>query len=282
MYTPSIQELEKRFPQIFELEHLDSGGQKVVFAGHHQEHGDVVLKLTDKVDDRTRREIDIVTNNRLPGVPVLFEWGNESFDDGEVMFLIEERVRGRSLRSVLQQVGTLDFPQASELLGFLLRSAAIFESERLVHRDIKPENIMIADDGTFFILDFGIARALDQTSLTATAARFGPATFGYAAPEQFRNMKKEIDARADLFSIGIVFYECITGVNPFIEGARSRLDVIKRSEKQPVQKLEIEEDSSGELAAFIDTLMQKWPSRRPRTAAEAWSWFQEIISREGA
>jgi hypothetical protein len=107
MYTPSIQELEKRFPQIFELEHLDSGGQKVVFAGHHQEHGDVVLKLTDKVDDRTRREIDIVTNNRLPGVPVLFEWGNESFDDGEVMFLIEERVRGRSLRSVLQQVGVV-------------------------------------------------------------------------------------------------------------------------------------------------------------------------------
>ena len=202
--------------------------------------------------------------------------GTEDFNGNEVWYLIEERVKGLSLRSVLEQVGRLEFPQAIKLLGFLLQSAALFEQKRLVHRDIKPENIMVNDDGEFFILDFGIARALDHTSLTATEAHFGPATIGYAAPEQFRNMKKQIDARADLFSIGVVFYECLTGINPFVVGASNRLDVIKRSEKLQVQKLEIEQDSSGELAGFIDTLIQKWPSRRPRTAAEAWSWFQKI------
>lgn len=278
MFAPSVEELAYFFPQISGLEFLERGGQKIVLAGSHSIYGDIVLKLTRRVDKRTRREIDIVTSKEFPGVPNLHEWGTLVISDQNVWYIIEERVRGRTLRSILQQSRKLELHHALQLLEFLLESAVRFEAERLVHRDLKPENIMIGDNGQLFILDFGIARALDQTSLTATADSFGPATLGYAAPEQYRNMKKELDARADLFSIGTVFYECITGTNPFIEGASSLLDVIKRSEMLQVEKLDLECDTDGSLAAFIDTLMQKWPSRRPRTAAEAWDWYKDIRS----
>ncbi len=72
--------LGKIFPQISGLMHLDNGGQKLVMTGSHPEHGD--LKLTSKVDDRTRRETDIVTTRKFPGVPVLYEWGTVSFGNG--------------------------------------------------------------------------------------------------------------------------------------------------------------------------------------------------------
>ncbi|MCP4112559.1 MAG: hypothetical protein GY749_44705 [Desulfobacteraceae bacterium] len=117
MAIPSMQELRKRFSQISGLMHLDDGGQKLVLAGFHPEYGDVVLKLTSKVDDRTRREIDIVTTNKFPGVPVLYDWGTESFENGEIWYLVEERVKGYNLRSVLEQTGPLDFQQSIRVLG---------------------------------------------------------------------------------------------------------------------------------------------------------------------
>ena len=78
------------------------------------------------------------------------------------------------------------------------------EKEGIVHRDIKPENIMVCRDGTFKPLDFGIARHLAKTSITSTEAPFGPHTAGYAAPEPFRNLKKEVDIRADLSLLSVL------------------------------------------------------------------------------
>ena len=135
---------------------------------------------------------------------------------------------------------------------------------------------MISNKDSFFILDFGIARMLDEKSLTATAARFGPATLGYAAPEQFNNIKKQIDSRTDLFSIGIVIYECITGINPLMENTLSPFEIIAKMDDFTIKKLEIKNDKDGSLSNFIDVLMQKWPSRRPRNANEALRWFKEI------
>lgn len=279
MPLPPFEELQKRFFGISELAHLDGGGQKTVLSGVHATHGDIVLKLTDTVDARTQREIEIVTTTQFPGVPTLFGWGVENFSGTDVLYLIEERIIGRSLRATLEDGGSLDFLKAIDLLDFLLESVVRFEQERLVHRDIKPENLMTTNDGRFFILDFGIARALNLSSLTATASRFGPATFGYAAPEQHKNMKSQVDSRADLFSIGVVFYECVTGINPFTSGAKSVLEVIRRIEKLQPDKLQLPQDPGGDLASFIDMLLQKSPLWRPGSAAKALELYQSIKNR---
>jgi serine/threonine-protein kinase len=147
-----------------------------------------------------------------------------------------------------------------------------------VHRDIKPENIMVCTDGTFKLIDFGIARHLIKSSLTPTEAHFGPHTAGYAAPEQFRNLKKEIDIRTDLFAIGVVVYEALAGKHPFIEGSRDQLETLRRTETMIPPPLKVAVDKEDQLSNFIAVLMAKYPSRRPPTAVQAQQWFASIRS----
>ena len=126
-------------------------------------------------------------------------------------------------------------------------------------------------------MDFGIARHLEKPSITATDAHFGPHTPGYAPPEQFRNIKKEVDIRADLFSIGVLVYEAIAGEHPFISGARDYLDILRRTETLAVNFLVIPEDSQKQLGGFINILMSKYPSRRPKTAQIALDWYYALL-----
>ena len=126
-------------------------------------------------------------------------------------------------------------------------------------------NIIRADDGRIFFLDFGIARILGADSLTRTGAMMGPHTPGYAAPEQFNNLKKEIDSRADIFSLGVVTYECITGKNPFREGSINALEVLQKTETITPQ---------SQFMALLGAMMGKYPSRRPRTAKQAIDWLK--------
>jgi serine/threonine-protein kinase len=164
-----------------------------------------------------------------------------------------------------------------QLIRTLLQFAVEAEKKKLVHRDIKPENIMIDISNNLWILDFGIARHLEKSSLTMTQDRFGPHTAGYAAPEQFRNLKRDIDIRADLFTIGIVAYEAFTGENPFRSGARDALAVLYRTETLLVSPLIIPGDSQNQLSGFIRVLIEKFPSRRPPNAETALNWFNTII-----
>ena len=124
-----------------------------------------------------------------------------------------------------------------------------------------------------FFLDFGIARFLGMPSITKTEAVMGPHTPGYAAPEQFNNVKKDIDSRADLFSIGVVTYECITGQNPFREGAMSHLDILQRTETIVPVNFEMPGDSQKQFMALLGSMMGKYPSRRPKNGRQAYDWL---------
>ena len=136
---------------------------------------------------------------------------------------------------------------------------------------------MLDDKGKFWILDFGIARHLEKASITKTEARFGPHTVGYAAPEQFRNYKKDIDIRADLFSIGVVAYEAFSGVNPFWLEAQNAIDVLYRTETVLPSPLLIPGDSQRQLSGLIGIMMEKFPSRRPSSAEVALNWFESLL-----
>jgi serine/threonine-protein kinase len=160
----------------------------------------------------------------------------------------------------------------------LLRAAADFEQIKIVHRDIKPENIMIGRDGKIWILDFGIARHLNLSSLTPTGG-FGIGTIGYAPPEQYRNLKTEIDGRADLFAVGIVVHESLTGSHFYLQGAQDVLAVIHKMDRLDLPRLAMAEDPTNQFADFIASLCQRFPSRRPRSAAEAVAWYEPIYRR---
>jgi serine/threonine-protein kinase len=172
--------------------------------------------------------------------------------------------------------GPLDFADALRLSGQLLATLVQAESKRIVHRDIKPENVMVDQSQNFWLLDFGLARHLDLESLTATRFQFGVGTLGYSAPEQMRNQKREIDSRADLFAVGVLLYEAVTGTNPFLAGARDQLEVLRRVEQHSLPRLQLHADSDGAFADFVSALIQKFPSQRPRTIADALTWVLEI------
>lgn len=262
-----------------DIEIIIQGGQKVVYKGIHKEYGVVALKiiLDPSADERTKREIDSLTKYNFPNVPKLYEWGPFLCENAQTTYLLEQYISGSTLRSILNEQKKLSLNVCLKLLRSLLETAVELEKQQIVHRDIKPENIIIGNDGFFWLLDFGIARHLSKTSITATNIHFGPHTAGYAAPEQFRNIKKEIDIRTDLFSIGVLIYEALTGQHPFVFGARDHLDILRRTETLSPDILLIPGDSQRLLSGFINILMDKYPSRRPRTAKIALDWYTALL-----
>lgn len=257
------------------IESMARGGQKIVFDGVHNSYGETVIKLYFQLNDpRSLREIQIERDLNLSMVPKIYETGTIEYEGTETLYIIEQKVKGTELRKVLESGKRFSLEEAVTFLEQGLEFIACIENKGIVHRDIKPENIIRADDGRIFFLDFGIARILGADSLTRTGAMMGPHTPGYAAPEQFNNLKKEIDSRADIFSLGVVTYECITGKNPFREGSINALEVLQKTETITPVQYSIKGDTQSQFMALLGAMMGKYPSRRPRTAKQAIDWLK--------
>ena len=257
------------------IELMARGGQKIVFDGVHNSYGETVIKLYFQLNDpRSLREIQIERDLNLSMVPKIYETGTIEYEGTETLYIIEQKVKGTEVRKVLESGKRFSLEEAVTFLEQGLEFIACIENKGIVHRDIKPENIIRADDGRIFFLDFGIARILGADSLTRTGAMMGPHTPGYAAPEQFNNLKKEIDSRADIFSLGVVTYECITGKNPFREGSINALEVLQKTETITPVQYSIKGDTQSQFMALLGAMMGKYPSRRPRTAKQAIDWLK--------
>nr|WP_296010822.1 serine/threonine-protein kinase [uncultured Blautia sp.] len=257
------------------IELMARGGQKIVFDGVHNSYGETVIKLYFQLNDpRSIREIQIEKGLNLSMIPKIYETGTIEYEGTETLYIIEQKVKGTELRKVLESGRRFSLEEAVIFLEQGLEFISCIENKGIVHRDIKPENIIRADDGKIFFLDFGIARVLGADSLTRTGAMMGPHTPGYAAPEQFNNLKKEIDSRADIFSLGVVTYECITGKNPFREGSINALEVLQKTETITPVQYSIKGDTQSQFMALLGAMMGKYPSRRPRTAKQAMDWLK--------
>lgn len=254
---------------------LARGGQKLVFSALHKDYGECVIKLYFSLNDpRSMREIEIGRSLNLDAVPKMYETGTVIYDDTETLYIVEEKICGTELRELLRQGMKFSLEEAVDFLEQGLLFIKNIESKGIVHRDIKPENIIRTTGGKIYFLDFGIARIINGTSLTKTEALMGPHTPGYAAPEQFNNLKKDIDSRADIFSLGVVTYECITGKNPFRENAINVLEVLQRTETITPVQYSIKGDTQSQFMALLGAMMGKYPSRRPRTAEQAIGWLE--------
>ena len=151
------------------------------------------------------------------------------------------------------------------------------EDNKIVHRDIKPENIIKNTNGDWYLIDFGIARALDLNSLTLTEVAVGPHTPGYGAPELFQYSKTNIDSRADIFSLGVILFESATGNHPFLRGDELDLNEIwYQTATVTPNSIQIDGDIDMEFMDLIQTFMQKLITRRPSTAKKALEWFNVV------
>lgn len=274
--------LGRQFPDLSNLSRVGRGGQKWVFGCTHAADGDVVLKLFHPLADpeRALREVQAARDVRCPRVPQVFDLGTLASPLGQVIWLREQRIQGEDLRACLAR-GPFDPPSLMRLALHMLEALAAAEQVRIVHRDVKPDNILRATDGSFWLLDFGLARHLDMDSLTATAAPFGVGTPGYTASEQYRNRKGEIDARADLFSLGVTLYECACGTNPYRTGAADRAEMQKRIEDRPLPAIPCPVDGAGQFKDLVLAMSRIRREQRLHTAAEALEWAREICAAEG-
>jgi serine/threonine-protein kinase len=260
------------------LTQIARGGQKVVYSATHSKFGNVVIKLFFKADARSQREIDISAKSDFDCVPEIYETGHITYVGSDTLYVIEQRVDGEELRKRIERGERFTLQEAVNFLEQGLTFIKQLEEKNIVHRDIKPENIIVSMDGKVYFLDFGIARILGVPSLTKTEALIGPHTPGYAAPEQFNNLKNDIDSRSDLFSIGVVTYECVSGKNPFSEGATSHLDILQRTETITPVTFQIPGDTQQQFMGLLSSLMGKFPSRRPKDAMQALNWLSAAKS----
>jgi serine/threonine protein kinase len=276
----SVTWIRQQFPQLSNVAHLAGGGQKIVFSATHPNDGDVVIKIivaTPASLERLQREILAVQKIASSRVPKMKEVGALQSPIGPVIWLREERISGESVRDIVKR-GPLSKDEVIRLGLHVLEALTEAERARIVHRDVKPDNIMRDANGNFWLLDFGIARHLDLVSATATAALVGPATIGYAPPEQYRNKKREIDARADLFALGVTMVECLTGKHDFRDGARDPSEVIRRIESTPLSVPAIANDKNNEVGDLLRAMVQRRLDCRPASAADALSWLTNAIS----
>lgn len=268
--------LARQFPELSGVTPLAGGGQKWVYRARHAPDGDVVLKVIRPGADaeRVRREIIAVQLVASPRVPRILDANLLSHPAGQFVWLREQFVSGRSVRGVID-ARALTPEELRRLAEHALEALQAGERVRIVHRDVKPDNLMLDAGGSFWLLDFGIARHLDLESATPTAQHYGVFTPGYAPPEQFNNLKREIDARVDLFALGVTLWECATRRNPYREGTRDGMEVLRRVESIALDRVD-RSDLDPDLCDFIYTLTRPRADHRPSSAQDALAWVRSL------
>src|SRR5262245_31193352 len=255
------------------LDRIGRGGMGTVYKAIDETlHREVAIKvLNAELNDpaiarRFRAEAVTVARLNHPGIATIFELFQH---DGEWL-MVMEFLRGETLEGLVGRKGPLPPAQAGDVCMQTLAALAHAHSLGVVHRDLKPANVMVTDSGAVKIMDFGIARVVGTEHLTSAGFMMG--TPAYMAPEQV--MGQDIDARADLYAIGVVFFYLLTGRLPFkgktpFEMAQSRLH------DDPVPARSLREDLPEWLDQVLAVALQREPDQRYQTAP----LFREAIRR---
>jgi serine/threonine-protein kinase len=244
------------------------GSQKTVYSANHFKFGAIVVKLFFKIDSRSLRELSI-GYMEIANAPEIFDVGEVVYEGEITLYVFEQKIEGELLADLIKRKELFNIEKAIDFLKQGLLFIEQLEKRNIVHRDIKPYNIIINPDGKVYFLDFGIARILGVESITDSGDLVGPHAPGYASPEQFNNRKRLIDSRADMFSLGVVTYECITGFNPFIKGATTNFQVLMNTMTISPLKINMPGDVNNEFIEMLYNLFSIYPSDRPRNAANA-------------
>ena len=261
------------------LERVGTGGMAEVYRARDELLGrEVAVKvLSEQLSrdrsfvERFRREAQSAANLNHPNIVSLFDYGA---DDG-TYFIVMEFIDGSSLSDIIRRDGALMPERAAEIASDVARALDRAHAQGLVHRDIKSANIMITRTGQTKVTDFGIARAVGrdgEQTMTQTGMVIG--TAAYLSPEQAQG--NPVDGRSDVYSLGVVLYELLTGRTPF-SGDTALSIAYKHVREDPRPPSELNRDVSPQLDAVTLKALAKNPENRYSTAAEMSEDLQRFI-----
>jgi predicted Ser/Thr protein kinase len=287
---PSVEEIAKLFPQLEILALIGKGGMGAVYQARQPALDRIVaLKILPPQTaggpgfvERFNREARALAKLNHPNIVAVYEFGQVN----GLPFFIMEFVDGLNLRQ-LERAGKLSPREALQIVPQICEALQFAHDEGIVHRDIKPENILLDKKGRVKIADFGIAKILGnagEVDLTGTQGAIG--TPHYMAPEQMEK-PTAVDHRADIFSLGVVFYEMLTGELPLGKFAPPssrkvevdvRLDdvVLRTLEKDPERRYQ----HASQVKTAVDTIAGSAAPPQQAPAADAAAIAKEILNRD--
>jgi eukaryotic-like serine/threonine-protein kinase len=260
------------------LRRLAVGGSSSVFLAEHERSGQQrVLKIFRQVPDvvegsstfdRFLREYELVAHLEHRNIVRIYDIGVA--DDH--LFLAMEYFAGGDLRSRMRE--PLPWRSALAYLRQLAEALGALHTIGVLHRDVKPGNVLLRDDGSLAFIDFGLARQLGLDSdITGEGAIFG--TPHYMSPEQGHG--QALDERSDLYSLGVVLYEMLTGEKPYV--ADAPMGVIYHHANAPIPRLPA---TIAHLQPLLDALLAKRPAERPASAADIVTLIDVLLGRAAA
>jgi eukaryotic-like serine/threonine-protein kinase len=218
---------------------------------------------------RFRREAQAAAALNHPAIVAVYDTGDESpagyGSNGHTPYIVMEYVDGRTLRDVLKQEGRLHPQRAMEMAADICSALDFSHRGGIVHRDIKPGNVMITKAGAIKVMDFGIARAVADNAATMTATHAVIGTAQYLSPEQARG--ESVDARSDVYSLGCLLYELVTGHPPFTGDSPVAVAYQHVRETAPPPS-QFNHDVPPALDAIVMKALAKNPMNRYQSAAE--------------
>ena len=194
-----------------------------------------------------------------PNIVSIYDVGNE----GELYYIVMELIKGKTLKEIIVEDGSLPWKWSVDVAIQIASALEVAHKNNIIHRDIKPHNIIITEDGVAKVTDFGIAKAISNSTITAFGSTIG--SVHYFSPEQAKG--GYTDAKSDIYSLGVVMYEMVTGRVPF--DADTPVSVaLKHMQEQPVEPIKIKPTLPISVNNIIMKAMSKEPLDRYKTATE--------------